>query len=335
MKLGLNLGYWESRRRDDLELVRLAEDVGFDCVWMGEAYGSDGVSPLAWLAARTSRIGLGTAVLQMAGRTPALAAMTAATMDALTDGRFRLGLGMSGPQVVEGWHGVPYGKPLKRTREYVEVVREVLRRERPLEHHGDYYEIPYRGADGTGLGKPLKLILHPERPDLPIYLAALGPQNVKLAGEIADGWLPVFFSPSRFTEVLAPTLGPVREGFDICPIVEVVVGPDVDECRAQVKRTIALYMGGMGAKGRNFYQTMATRYGYGEATEKIQELFLGGRKEQAVAAVPDDLVDEVALCGPPARIGELIQRWTDSPITSMSCMTRDREAVRVLADLLR
>ncbi|WP_406416303.1 LLM class F420-dependent oxidoreductase [Streptomyces sp. NBC_00873] len=335
MKLSLNLGYWGSERRDDLALVQLAEDVGFDCVWVGEAYGSDGVTPLAWLAARTKHIGLGTAVLQMAGRSPALTAMTAATMDALSDGRFRLGLGMSGPQVVEGWHGIPYGKPMRRTREYVDVVRQALRREKPVEHHGEYYDIPYRGADGTGLGKPLKLILHPRRPDLPIYLAALGPQNVKLAGEIADGWLPVFFSPTRFEEVFAPTLGPVGPDFDVSPIVEVVVGPDVRECRMRVKHTIALYMGGMGAKGRNFYQVMATRYGYGHATEKIQELFLSGRKDEAAAAVPDELVDEVALCGPPGRIGELLERWTSSPITSMSCMTRDPEAVRLLADLLR
>ncbi|MFE4503224.1 LLM class F420-dependent oxidoreductase [Rhodococcus sp. NPDC056743] len=333
MKLGLNLGYWGSGRDDCLDLVQLAEDVGFDCVWSGEAYGSDGVTPLAWLAGHTSRIGLGTAVLGMAGRSPALTAQTAATMDHLSNGRFRLGLGMSGPQVVEGWHGIPYGKPLKRTREYVDVVRQVLRREAPLEHHGTYYDVPYTGSDGTGLGKPLKMILHPHRENLPIYLAAIGPRNIELACDIADGWFPVFFSPRRYDAILPSGFTP-RPDFDLCPILDVVVGDNAAECRAQVKPSIALYVGGMGARGKNFYNDVACRYGYADAAEKIQDLYLAGRKEEAIAAVPDDLVDEIALCGPPERIKELIEPWTSAPITSMSLMTRQPEAVRLMADLL-
>lgn len=333
MKLGLNLGYWGSDRDNTLALVQLAEDVGFDCVWSGEAYGSDGVTPLAWLAAQTTRIDLGSAVLGMAGRTPAMTAQTAVTMDHLSNGRFRLGLGLSGPQVVEGWHGTPYGKPLARTREYVDIVRQALRREGPVEHHGTYYDIPYTGADGTGLGKPLKLILHPLRADLPLYLAAVGPKNIDLAFEIADGWFPVFFSPRRYDEIV-PKDVVVRPDFDICPILDVVVGPDVDACRAQVKPSIALYLGGMGARGRNFYNDIACRYGYEEAAHEIQDLYLAGDKAAAVAAVPDDLVDEIALCGPPARIKELVEDWTSSPITSMSLMTKQPEAIRLMADLL-
>lgn len=333
MKLGLNLGYWGSDRPDTLALVQLAEDVGFDCVWSGEAYGSDGATPLAWLAARTTRIGLGAAVLGMAGRTPAMTAQTALTLDHLSEGRFRLGLGLSGPQVVEGWHGTPYGKPLARTREYVDVVRKVIERKDPVEHHGTYYDLPYTGADGTGLGKPLKSILHPYRQDLPIYLAAVGPKNVELAFEIADGWFPVFFSPTRYADIVGDRVA-ARPGFDICPILDVVVGPDVDVCRAEVKPMIALYIGGMGAKGRNFHNDIVRRYGYEDAAVEIQDLFLAGEKEKAVAAVPDELVDEIALCGPRERIAELVDNWSGSPITSMSIMTKQPEAIRLMAELL-
>src|SRR6266851_3857378 len=236
MRLGLNFGYWGSGPSDNIAIAREAERLGYHSLWTAEAYGSDAVTPLVWLAAHTERINVGTAILQMPARTPAMTAMTAATIDMLTGGRFLLGLGLSGPQVVEGWHGQPYGKPLGRTREYVEIVRDILRREKPLEHQGDHYTIPYRGADATGLGKPLKLIIHPQRADIPIYLAAIGPKNVALAAEIADGWLPIFFSPLRF-DVFRGALddGFARAGggktladFDIAPTVTVIQSDDVD-----------------------------------------------------------------------------------------------------------
>src|SRR5690349_17620609 len=254
MRLGLNFGYWGAGPADNIQLAQEAERLGYDSLWTVEAYGSDAVTPLVWLAAQTSRIKVGTAIMQMPARTPAMTAMTAATIDLLTGGRFLLGLGASGPQVVEGWHGVVYGKLLTRTREYVKIVRSELKREQPLEHHGEYYDIPVQG--GTGLGRPLKLIVHPLRPNIPIYLAAIGPKNVALAAEVADGWLPVFFSPYRM-DIFRASLdeGFARRGaadypenFDIAPSVSVVVGPDVDKCRAKIKPHLALYIGGMGAR---------------------------------------------------------------------------------------
>jgi F420-dependent oxidoreductase-like protein len=263
------------------------------------------------------------------------------TLDQLSGGRFLLGLGVSGPQVVEGWHGVPFGKPLARTREYVEIVRAVWRRERPLEFKGEYYEIPYRGADATGLGKPLKSILH-GRPDIPVYLAAIGPRNVGLAAEIADGWLPVFFSPERlgvFRGALDAGFAAAGGGkslatFDVAPTVAVVLGDDVEECRARVKPGLALYVGGMGARGRNFYNELVSRYGYEAAARRIQDLYLAGRKEEAAAAVPDALVDEVALCGPRERIRERVAAWRASGVTTMICGARQVEALRVMAELV-
>ena len=253
MRLGLGLGYAGARVQVDVQAVQDAERLGYHSVWTAEAYGSDAVVPLAWIGALTYRIQLGTAIIQMAARTPAMTAMTAMTLDALSGGRALLGLGVSGPQVVEGWHGQPFGKPLGRTREYVAIVRAILARQRPLEHAGEHYQIPYRGPGATGLGKPLRSILH-GRADLPIYLAAIGPKNVALAAEIADGWLPVFFSPERaglFHEALAEGFARAgapgkRERFDVAPMVPVVVGPDVDACRARVKPRLALYVGGHG-----------------------------------------------------------------------------------------
>src|ERR1017187_951164 len=276
MRLGLNFGYWGSSKADHVALTQEAERLGYHSVWTAEAYGSDCISAWTWLAAKTERIHVGTAIMQMPARSPAMTAMTAATLDLLTGGRMLLGLGVSGPQVVEGWHGVPYGKPLVRTREYVEIVRDILKREKPLEHHGEHYDIPVRG--GTGLGKPLKLILHPLRAHIPIYLAAIGPKNVALAAEIADGWLPIFFAPRRM-DVCREWLdegfaraggGKGLENFDIAPSVIVSMGPDVNECRNAVKPHIALYVGGMGAKEKNFYFNLVCRYGYEEAAQKIQ-----------------------------------------------------------------
>lgn len=342
MKLGLALGYWGARPADFMPIVQEAEALGYDSLWTAEAYGSDAVVPLAWVAARTERIHVGTAIMQIPARTPANTAMTAATLDLLSGGRFRLGLGMSGPQVVEGWHGVAYGKPLARTREYVEIVRSILRRQAPLEHRGTHYEIPYAGPDATGLGKPLKLITHPLRADIPIYLAAIGPRNVALAGEVADGWLPIFCSPTRFetfTEALEAGFaraggGKGYENFDIAATVTVVVGDDVDACRSLVKPMLALYVGGMGARGKNFYFDLVCRYGYEAAAKEIQDLYLDGKKQEAAAAVPDELVDEVALVGPRERIADRLEPWLASPVTTMIVASAQPEALRLMAELV-
>jgi F420-dependent oxidoreductase-like protein len=340
MRLGLNFGYWGSGASDNIAVAREAEGLGYHSLWTAEAYGSDSVTPLVWLAAHTERINVGTAIMQMPARTPAMTAMTAATIDLLTGGRFLLGIGASGPQVVEGWHGVVYGKLLTRTREYVEIVRTILKREQPLEHHGQYYDIPVQG--GTGLGKPLKLIVHPLRPNIPIYVAAIGPKNVALAAEIADGWLPVFFSPRRvsvFRASLEEGFARRNDGrtladFDIAPTVSVVVGDDVDACRMQVKPNLALYVGGMGARGKNFYNDLACRYGYEDAAKKIQDLYLAGKKNEAIAAVPDELVDEIALCGPRERIRDQLAAWRDAGVTTLICGAQSIEAVRTMGELV-
>lgn len=323
MRLGINLGYSTDRIALPMDLIEAADKLGVDSVWTAESYGSDAVTPLAWVGARTQRIKLGTAVLQMPARTPANTAMTAITLDQLSEGRFLLGLGLSGPQVVEGWHGQSYGKPLVKTREYISIVRAILAREKPLEHSGAHYQIPYQGADASGLGKPLKSIIH-GRPDLPIYLAAIGPKNIALAAEIADGWLPVFFSPRHYAEVFKPHLeaGWAKAGgkpnFEIVPSVPVVMGDDVNFCRMLIKPFVALYVGGMGAKGTNFYADLATRYGYGAEAQQIQDLYLAGKKREAAAAVPDALVDDIALCGPEARIAERLALWKSVPVTTLN-----------------
>jgi F420-dependent oxidoreductase-like protein len=342
MRLGLMIGYSGATIQLPLELILEAERLGYYAVWTAEAYGSDAVTPLAWVGARTQTIKLGTAILQMPARTPAMTAMTAMTLDQLSGGRMLLGLGLSGPQVVEGWHGQPYGKPLAKTREYVEIVRQILAREQPLVHTGQHYQIPYQGADATGLGKPLKSILHGRR-DLPIYLAAIGPKNVELAAEVAAGWLPIFFSPRHYDEVFRASVeaGLARAGggkslanFDIAPSVPVVVGDDVDTCRATVKPFLALYVGGMGARGRNFYYDLVSRYGYGAAAERVQQLYLQGKRPEAAAAIPDELVDDVALCGPPARIKERLSIWRNSPVTTLNLTHANLDAVRLLAHLV-
>ncbi|MGL4648107.1 MAG: LLM class F420-dependent oxidoreductase, partial [Caldilineaceae bacterium] len=268
MRLGLYVGYSGANLSLPIEMIQQADRLGYHSVWTAEAYGSDAVSPLAWIGAQTRQIKLGTAILQMPARTPAMTAMTAMSLDQLSSGRMLLGLGLSGPQVVEGWHGLPYGKPLVRTREYVAIVRAILGRKAPVSFEGEHYQVPYRGADATGLGKPLKSILH-GRADLPIYLAAIGPKNVELAAEIADGWLPIFFAPAFYHQVFAPAVeagfakaaAPKSyEQFDIAPSVPVILGDDVDDCRNRVRPTLALYVGGMGARGKNFYHDLVTRY---------------------------------------------------------------------------
>jgi F420-dependent oxidoreductase-like protein len=338
VRLGLQLGY-----DDPVSAVSLAEEaerLGFDSVWTSEAWGADAVTPLAWIAARTQRIGLGTAIMQMPARTPAATAMTVATLDHLSGGRVRLGLGTSGPQVAEGWHGQSWGKPLVRTREYVEIVRTALRRQ-TVEHHGEHYDVPYTRAGATGLGKPLKLILRPLRSEVPVYLAAIGPRNVALAAEIADGWLPIFFSPERARDVHAPSLeegfaarGGRPDGFDVAPLVPVLVTEDASAARNALKPLLALYVGGMGSRDVNFYNRLARRYGYEAAASEIQELYLGGRKKDAAAAVPDALVEEVALVGDRARIAARLDAWRESGATTLNLQARQPEALRLLAELV-
>ncbi|MFQ5612455.1 MAG: LLM class F420-dependent oxidoreductase [Anaerolineae bacterium] len=342
MRLGIMAGYSGATINLPLDMIQEADRMGVYAVWTAEAYGSDCVTPLAWIGAQTEQIHLGTAIMQMPARTPANTAMTAMTLDQLSGGRFLLGLGLSGPQVVEGWHGQPYGKPLAKTREYVGIVRAIFEREQPLVHEGEHYHIPYQGPDATGLGKPLKSILH-GRPDIPIYLAAIGPKNVELTAEIADGWLPIFFSPRHYDQVYQARVeaGLARAGngkgldtFDIAPSVSVVVGDDVDACRGFVKPMLALYIGGMGARGRNFYFDLACRYGYEAAANAIQDHYLDGQKREAAAAVPDELVDDVALCGPKERIEERLELWRNSPITTLNIMTFAIDGLRVMAELV-
>jgi len=338
MRLGLQLGYDDPVR--DVALAQEADRLGFHSVWTSEAYGTDAVTPMAWIAATTDRINVGSAIMQMPARTPAATATTVATLDILSGGRVLLGLGTSGPQVAEGWHGQAWGKPLTRTREYVEIVRAILRRDAPVEHHGLHYDVPYSGPDATGLGKPLKLIIRPLRAEVPIYLAAIGPKNVALTAEIADGWLPIFFSPERFAEVHGPALeegfaerGGRPDGWDLAPIVPIVVDDDVQACRDLLKPTLALYIGGMGARGQNFYTRLAKRYGYEVEAATIQDLFLEGRKGEAAMAVPDALVDEIALVGDRARIAARLDVWRDCGATTLVLTARQPEALQLMAEL--
>lgn len=320
MKLGLSLGFLTSANLDLVPLAVQAEKLGYDSVWVAEAWGSDAVSLLSWIGASTERIELGTAILQIPARSPAMTAMTAATLDRLSNGRLLLGLGVSGPQVVEGWHGAAYGKPLARTRDAVAIIRRILARKEPLTYAGEAYRVPCDG--GTGLGKPLKLMMPPLRSDVPIYLAAIGPRNVALATEIADGWLPIFFSPKNVR-----LFGNMpQRTFDVAPTVHVALGENVRECLDAVKPSLALYVGGMGAKGRNFYNDIARRYGYEREAEHIQDLYLSGKKKEAIAAVPDELVDEVALCGPKERILDRLQEWREAGVTTLICIPSSSRA---------
>ncbi len=340
MKLGINLGFLTSQNLDPIPLALEAERLGYHSVWVAEAWGSDAVSLLGWIGGKTERIHLGSAVVQIPARTPAMTAMTAATLDRLSGGRVLLGLGASGPQVVEGWHGVPYGKPLARTRECVEILRKIWKREEELTHQGPHYEIPMQG--GTGLGKPLKIMMPPLRADIPIYLAAIGPKNIALAAEIADGWLPIFYSPDKkdvFKSALEEGMGrrrlPLKDGqFEIAPTVAVALGDDLPQCLRSLKPNLALYIGGMGARGRNFYFDLACRYGYEKEAATIQELFLGGKRKAAVAAVPDALVNEVSLCGPRERIAERLEAWKEAGVTTLICGISEMETVRTMAEIV-
>jgi F420-dependent oxidoreductase-like protein len=333
VQLGFAMGYAPpgTSPRELIGLAQEAERLGYDSAWASEAWGTDAVSVLAWLAASTGRIKVGSAVMQIAARTPAATAMTAATLDLLSGGRFLLGLGASGPQVVEGWHGEAWGRPLAKTREYVEVVRAALRRA-VVEHHGEHYDIPYGGPGSTGLGKPLKLMLRPLRAEIPIYLASIAPRSVELAFEIADGWLPIFFVPERARDVFP--LERAREGYDIAAAAPVFVTDDVAAGRDVLKQYYALYIGGMGARGRNFYNDLFARYGYEHEARVVQDLYLEGRRRDAAAAVPDSFVDEAALVGPRERIAERLDAWRESRATTLLVSTLDVESLRVVAELV-
>jgi F420-dependent oxidoreductase-like protein len=347
MRLGIMLGYAGRRIELPVELVKEADRLGVYAVWTAEAYGSDAVSPLAWLGAQTKNIKLGTAIMQMPGRTPANAAMTAMTMNQLSNGRFLMGLGLSGPQVVEGWHGESYGRPLTRSREYVDIVRAIFKREAPVTYDGKLYQIPFQGKGATGLGKPLKSTLEAQ-PDIPIYLAAIGPQNVELTAEIADGWLPIFFSPGKYDEIYKPHLeagfakaGVAEDGtgksianFDIAPTVSVVIQDDVEVAYNMLRPMLALYIGGMGAKGKNFYNDLAGRYGYEAEAAEIQDLYLAGDKGMAMMKVPGALIDDVALVGPRERVKERLSLWLDSPVTTMNLTVFDVDTLRTMVELM-
>jgi F420-dependent oxidoreductase-like protein len=342
MKLAITLRV-SSASGIDMEAVWEAERLGYDAVWCGEAYGTDAVTPVAWVLAQTKQIKAGTGIMQMPARTPACAAMTAMTLQALSGNRFLCGIGPSGPQVVEGWHGVPFGKPLARTREYIAIIRQILERKAPLEHHGEHYQIPYSGPGATGLGKPLRSIIHGD-PSLKIYTAAIAPAGLRIAGEVADGTLPIFMSPEKPEAITAPVVqGIAKAGngksladFDIVPYVRISLGDDLGACRDAIRPQLALYIGGMGARSKNYYNDAAKRLGYEAAAIKIQELFLDGRRREAEAAVPDALIDEISLVGPEDRIRDRLEAWKaaakNHQVGSLLLVGAAPEALRVVAE---
>jgi F420-dependent oxidoreductase-like protein len=343
MRLGISFGYqdWGSGLPGAIALAQEADRLGYESGWVAEAYGTDAITPVTWLLAHTERLKMGTAIAQMPARAPAMTAMTATTLDLMSGGRFLLGIGASGPQVSEGWYGERYGKPLAKTREYVSILRQVWAREAPLEHHGEHYDIPYTGPGATGLGKPLKLIVHPRTPSLPVYIAAIGPKNVALTAEIADGWLPIFYSPTRAEAVWGEAIetglaagGRAAADFDVAATVSVIVGDDVERLRDLAKPMVALYVGGMGARGKNFYNDLACRYGYEAEAAEIQDLYLSGKKQEATALVPDDLVDDVCLIGPRERIADRLEAWKESRVTTLVVGATQPEALRVMAELV-
>jgi len=319
MKLGFLLGYSGKHIHIPLDLIKTAESMGYDSVWTAEAYGNDAVTAATWVLANTTKIRAGTAIMQMPARTPAMCAMTAMSLDQLSGGRFIVGLGASGPQVVEGWHGTPYGKPVTRTREYIQIMRKIFAREGPVEFDGQVYQMPNKGEGTTGLGKPLKSILE-GNPDIPIYTASITPAGLRCAGEVADGVFPVWMDTNKY-DVLGDAIGQGFEkagngkglkDFDVAPFVSVAMNDDLDAAYDSLRPWLALYIGGMGARDKNFYNDYATRLGYGDAAQQIQDLYLAGKKEEAAAKVPNELLDEVSLIGPRERIIERLQPWKEA-----------------------
>jgi F420-dependent oxidoreductase-like protein len=327
LKLGLNLGYWGigPQGEDAIEIVQAAERAGFDSVWAAESYGSDAVSVLGYLAAKTETIQLGAAIFQVPARAPAAAAMAGVTLDALSGGRFIFGFGPSGPQVSEGWYGVPYEKPWGRTREYVEVVKQIVAREGRLEYEGRHYTLPLTEGEGvTGQGKALKLNIHPIRNEIPVYLGAIGRKSVELAAEIADGWIPIFFSVDKWQEAWGEHIeaglaqgGRTRENFQVSPSVQVAIDGDLDASRGLVKAGLLLYLGGMGSKKTNFYADLTRRFGFAEVADEVQSLYLDGKREEAYAAIPDELVDATAMIGTEDEVAERVKRFADAGVDRM------------------
>jgi F420-dependent oxidoreductase-like protein len=342
LKLGLNTGYWAGGPPQGItETIAEAERLGFDSIWTAEAYGSDGLTPLAWWGSDTEKVRLGTAITQMSARQPAATAMAAMTMDHLSGGRFVLGLGVSGPQVVEGWYGMPFKKPLARTREYITILRDIWARQGPVTLEGEHYTLPYAGEDATGLGKPLKASIHPLREDIPIFLGAEGPKNIALAAELCDGWLAMLFSPG-YEDFYRDALneGFAREGarrsfedFEVVATVPLLVTDDVEAAADQLRPFYALYFGGMGAKGKNFHANVAIRMGYEEMVDEVADLFLSGKREEAGAAIPTSLIDELSLIGPKEKIREDLERWRESLVTTL-LISGDTETVRAAADIV-
>jgi len=337
MKLGMTFGYWSKGFNPEvIEQAQVAEALGFDSIWTAESWGNDAFTFATWMAAHTKRVRIGTGIVQMAARTPVATAMAAATIDHLSGGRFILGLGVSGPQVVEGWYGQPSGRPLARTREYVEIIRRVLRREDgPLDFAGEFYQHPYSGPGSVGLGKPLKLMIHPLRADLPIFIAAEGPKNVTQTAEIADGWLPLYYSPWR-QEIYADQLVGAKPNFEITALAHFAITDDIEAGLLPVKQMLGFYIGGMGAKGQNYHTKLMQRMGFEEEALRIQELFFEGRREEAILTVPDAFADENSLVGPPSRIRERLEAWRDSPVTTILVGggSRSPEDLKQLADLV-
>jgi F420-dependent oxidoreductase-like protein len=346
MKWGVNYGFWGPGVDGTTKMVKHAESLGYDSVWTSEASGTDSVSPLGFLAGQTSKIKLGANIMQMAGRTPATTAMTAVTMDALTNGRFILGLGASGPAVVEGWHNQRYGKPVARSREYIAIVREIIARQRPVEFHGEYFDMPYQGEGATGLARPIKLMVRPRRPRLPLYLAAMGPKNLRLALETCDGILPVAWSPSRDAAFLGDHNAPAARAeiatirqerglgpLEIAPFVPVLMNEKVAVCHDQMRPVVAFWLGAMGPKTMNFYNRLALRFGYEEAAERIPTLYAEGRRTEAARLVPDALIDEIGLYGPAERIRDQFEAWKESSVTTMIICGATRRVVDLMAQL--
>ena len=334
MRIGIHVGHWEGEPHDVAALAVEAERAGFDSVWTSETWGSDGAILLAWMAARTQRIGLGAGVLQIPARSPAAAAMVAITLDHLSGGRMRLGLGVSGPQVAEGWHGASFDRPVERTREYVSIVRAVLGRQEPVAAPGPHYPLPLP----QGPGKPLKANVRPLRSDVPIYLAAMGPRNVALAAEIADGWIPFLYSPEHvgvFEQTLTEGLragARERSAIDVAPMVPVAFGEDLGACRDRLRPLLAMYAGGMGSAGANFYKDLVSRYGFGEAANAIQSAFLSGRRSEAASLVPDEMIDELCLVGPVERVRDRLDAWRAAGVTTLLAKAKDRQTIRALAE---
>jgi F420-dependent oxidoreductase-like protein len=343
MKLGLISGYSGRKMSIPIDQVKAAESLGYESIWTAEAYGSDAVTPAAWILAQTDKIKVGTAIMQMPARSPAMAAMTAMSLAELSGGRFICGVGASGPQVVEGWHGVPYGKPVTRLKEYVQIMKQIFAREAAVTFEGEMYQLPYMGPGSTKLGKPLKSILHCEE-EIPIYAATITPKGVEAAAEVADGFFPVWMDPEQYSVFEKPInaglakAGKERNQFDVAPFVTVIMGDDVEKCMMPIRGSMALYIGGMGARDKNFYNNYAMALGFEEAAVKIQDLFLSGKKDEAMAAVPAELIDACHLVGPADRIRDRLQRWKDAgskgQVSNMLIGSQQPQALQLVAETM-